>query len=136
MSFETHEWERRAPRPRLQRPRVFASVDHLNPEAVAAFVDGEMCAGALHRARAHLVHCGECRREVRRQRLAAEALHEANCLADVRAPSELLGRLHDIAKGACGPGPGAEEVPTPRPETMLDKVEVFMRTVRRNTGLR
>ncbi|WPF66972.1 MULTISPECIES: hypothetical protein [unclassified Corynebacterium] len=136
MSFDTHEREHRGGQPRKKRPRVFASVDHLNPEVVAAFVDGELCEVALHRARVHLVHCGECRGEVHRQRLAAEALHEANWTADVRPPRELLGRLHDIAKGACAPGPGAEAVPTPQPETVLDKLEVFMRTMRKNTGLR
>ncbi|WP_227659040.1 MULTISPECIES: anti-sigma factor [unclassified Corynebacterium] len=136
MSFDTHEREQRGGRPHGRRPRVFASVDHLNPEVVAAFVDGELGATALHRARVHLVQCGECRSEVHRQRLAAEALHEANWTPDVRPPSELLGRLHDIAKGACAPGPGAEAVPTPRPETMLDKLEVFVRTMRKNTGPR
>ncbi|KQB86312.1 anti-sigma factor family protein [Corynebacterium lowii] len=137
MSFDTHE--RGYPggaAHKKRRPKVFASVDHLNPEVVAGFVDGELCATALHRARVHLVHCGECRGEVHRQRSAAEALHQANWTAEVRAPSELLSKLHDIAKGACGAGPGAEAVPTPRPETMLDKLEVLVRTVRKNTGLR
>uniref|UniRef100_UPI0021751E9C anti-sigma factor family protein n=1 Tax=Corynebacterium diphtheriae TaxID=1717 RepID=UPI0021751E9C len=48
--------------------RHFASVEHLNPEAVAAFVDNELSPAAAHRAKIHLVHCPECREEIHRQR--------------------------------------------------------------------
>ncbi|CAB0501065.1 hypothetical protein CIP101280_00804 [Corynebacterium diphtheriae] len=50
--------------------RHFASVEHLNPEAVAAFVDNELSPAAAHRAKIHLVHCPECREEIHRQRRA------------------------------------------------------------------
>lgn len=128
MSFEVQPQGSARP-----RRRVFASVDHLAPEAVAAFVDGELGDTAMHRARVHLVHCSECRAEVQRQRLAAEALQGSNWTPDVRAPRDLLRKLHDIAQ-CCEAGPGAEAVPTSQPETMLDKLECLMRAVRRNSG--
>ena len=40
------------------------SVEHLGPEAIAAFVDGELAPRAEMRARTHVAHCKGCRREV------------------------------------------------------------------------
>lgn len=107
-------------------------MEHLSPEAVAAFVDGELTDGACHRARVHLVHCPECRAEVHQQRGASEWLRGSNITDEVRAPSDLLARLTGIASAPVNPGPDVESTPFPRPEGLLDKVEVLLRAVRRN----
>jgi hypothetical protein len=74
-----------------------ALVEHLSPEAVAAFVDGELSDGALHRARVHVVHCRDCREEVHTQRHASEAVRGSNLEECVRAPRNLVARLSQIA---------------------------------------
>ncbi|WP_280109782.1 anti-sigma factor family protein [Corynebacterium halotolerans] len=118
-------------RPR-SRKKNFASVEHLSPEAVAAFVDGELSDCACHRARVHLVHCPECRAEIHHQRGASEWLRGSNTTDEVRAPSDLLARLTGIATTPIHPGPDAESMPYQRPEGLLDKFEVLMRAVKRN----
>ncbi|WP_257202429.1 anti-sigma factor family protein [Corynebacterium cystitidis] len=74
-----------------------SSIDHLSPEAVTAFVDGEMSEGAQHRVRVHIVHCPQCREEVHTQRFAAEIVRGSNVEEGVRAPSGLVERLAQIA---------------------------------------
>lgn len=98
--------ERRSLRRRLRME--FSSVDHLSPEVVAAFVDGELSDGAEHRARVHVVHCAECRAEVHAQRGAAEAVRGSNTEECVRAPHTLVERLAWLAsqqqeQGDCQP---------------------------------
>ncbi|AZA11171.1 anti-sigma factor family protein [Corynebacterium gerontici] len=88
-----------------KRKRRFSSIDHPNPEAVAAFVDDELSSTAKHRVHIHLVHCEECRDEVNRQRLASARLRACE---DVSAPEPLLHRLQSIAK-SCPDGPGVED---------------------------
>lgn len=117
-----------------RKPRTFASVEHLSSEAVAAFVDGELGEGALHRARVHIVHCPECRAEVERQRNASEWLRGSNITPEVRAPQDLLARLAGIPTGSACAGPDAESTPTQVPEGLLDKVEMILRAVKRNQG--
>lgn len=75
----------------------FSSIDHLSPEAVAAFVDGELTSGAEHRVRVHIVHCPECRNEVHTQRAASEIVRDSNVEECVRAPRSLIERLAQIA---------------------------------------
>ena len=72
--------------------REFQSTDHLNPEAIAAFVDGELSDSAFHRAAKHLDACDECRAEVDSQRKAANRLRVVDD-SDVRAPAPLVERL-------------------------------------------
>lgn len=72
--------------------REFQSTDHLNPEAIAAFVDGELSDSAFHRAAKHLEACDECRAEVDSQRKAANRLRVVDD-SDVRAPASLVERL-------------------------------------------
>ncbi|WJY97302.1 anti-sigma factor family protein [Corynebacterium fournieri] len=84
----------------------FNSTDHLNPEAVAAFVDGELSDAAFHRAVRHLDVCEECMAEVDCQRRAANRLRVVDDSA-VHAPASLVERLaglrlEDVAHGACG----------------------------------
>lgn len=113
-----------------RRPR-FDSVDHLGPDAVVSFVDDELTPGALHRARVHLVHCPECRREVRAQRRTADVVHESNGDSEVTIPAALLARLAGFAESGCGEGPSAADTPTPQPEGLIDRVETLIRAVRR-----
>lgn len=114
------------------RPKVksFASVEHLGPEAVAAYVDQEMTDRATHRARVHLVHCPECRTEVRRQHRASEVLREGNGTRELRAPKSLLDKLAGI-ENSCPTGPGVEETAETSPESLLDKLDIMIRVVRR-----
>ncbi|MET3943463.1 anti-sigma factor family protein [Corynebacterium mucifaciens] len=83
--------------------REFKSTDHLNPEAVAAFVDGELSDSAFHRAAKHLAACDECRAEVDCQRKAANRLRVVGD-SDVHAPASLVERL----AGLCADEPGSD----------------------------
>ena len=77
-------------------------VGHLTTEAVAALVDGELSAGAESRAKVHLVHCSDCREEVRAQRQAAARMRDqAGTMSGVHAPGALLDRLTGIP-ASCG----------------------------------
>lgn len=113
--------------------KVLFSVDHLAPEAIAAYVDCELSPVARKRARLHLLQCEECAHEVRTQRAASEALNFCNTSDEVRASDDLLAKLTGIAH-KCGPGPDASDTPCPKPEEMLDKVETLLRTLKKSTG--
>lgn len=80
---------------RSSKPRQFSSIEHLSEEAVAAFVDGEMPPRAHRRVLRHLVHCDECRRDVKAQRDAAQRMREA-AHEPVHMSSELLHKLAAI----------------------------------------
>ena len=69
--------------------REFNSTDHLNPEAVAAFVDGELSDSAFRRAARHLTDCDECSAEVDAQRRAANRLRVVDN-SGVHAPASLV----------------------------------------------
>lgn len=106
----------------------FATTDHLNPEAVAAYADGELSPLAMHRAKIHLVHCLECREEVERQRHASKRLKESNT-AKVEMPSDLRQRLMGIAQ-SCPDGPCAEDIPRAS-ESFIAKLDGIARGLRR-----
>lgn len=113
-------------------------VGHLTTEAVAALVDGELTRGAEDRAKAHLVHCGECRDEVRTQRQARERLRQqAGTLEEVRAPGSLLERLTGIPMSCGGDNSELPECRSlgmdgcRRPETLGDKLSTSVRRVLR-----
>ncbi|MEY8208643.1 anti-sigma factor [Corynebacterium sp. MNWGS58] len=92
MTPSTHGSEKKK---RSTRPR--RRFDHLGPEAVAAFVDGEMSRKSAHNARVHLVLCDNCRADVHRQRKAAQALRNCNHDDQVQASESLLDSLRRIA---------------------------------------
>jgi anti-sigma factor RsiW len=69
------------------------SEQHLMPDAVVAFVDGELTATAWDRASSHVAKCPYCAAEVAAQRQAREAVQEANNLA---APDWLVASLRRI----------------------------------------
>ena len=119
---------------RARRKRTFASVEHLSPEAVAAFADGEMVDSAAHRARVHLVQCRDCRMQTHRQRGASALLRHQNHSEELRAPKDLIARLTGIAKSLPVDGPGADSVPCAKPEDFLDRVETMLRAFRRLHG--
>lgn len=110
--------------------KEFASVEHLSAQAIAGFVDNELSPVAMNRARIHLVHCQECRAEVTEQRRAAERLRQA-ADEDIAVPSSLMAKLTSIAQ-SCPDGPGVADIAQPRGETILDRVEIFYRAVRKN----
>ena len=110
--------------------KSFASVEHLGPEAIAAFVDEEMSRAAMHRARVHLVQCAECRAEVEAQRAAALKLRSTADTDTFSIPPELLHRLAHIAD-CCPEGPGAEETCARSERGLLDKVDHIYRAFRR-----
>ncbi|MBL4944062.1 anti-sigma factor family protein [Corynebacterium ulcerans] len=115
---------------RVEKIRHFASVEHLNPEAVAALVDDELSSVAAHRAKIHLVHCKECRDEVDRQRRAADRLR-GSTHSEMRASSDLLAKLQGIAH-SCPAGPNAEDMVV-TPQTFLDKIDGMARNIRKTS---
>lgn len=106
----------------------FDSIEHLSPEAIAAFVDGELRPGAAHRAKIHLVHCPLCRVEVERQREASESLRN-DAVEELRAPSDLIQRLASLEQH-CPEGPTADEVLSGLKPGLMDRVEVLYRTLK------
>jgi anti-sigma factor RsiW len=69
------------------------SEQHLLPDVVVAFVDGELSATAHDRASSHLARCQVCAAEIRSQRQAASAVQSANAFS---APAGLLANLRAI----------------------------------------
>ncbi|WP_408923713.1 anti-sigma factor family protein [Corynebacterium marquesiae] len=108
------------------------TIGHLGPEAVVAFVDGEMEPKFMHRVRIHLVHCAECRADVHQQRHASEWVRQCADSAKVKAPQSLLAKLAGIAAEGVTPGPDAT-TPAHRPQRdFLDKVEMVVRAIKHN----
>lgn len=70
---------------------------HLLPDAVVAFVDGELSLGAHQRAAAHIARCTSCAAEVSAQHQARSAVHDADNPA---APAGLLDSLRSIPEEA------------------------------------
>ena len=66
---------------------------HLLPDAVVAFVDGELSASAHNRAAAHLQRCPFCAAEAYSQQQARSAVRAADAPC---APASLLARLGAI----------------------------------------
>jgi anti-sigma factor RsiW len=69
------------------------SEQHLMPEAVVAYVDGELTATAWDRASSHVARCPYCAAEVGAQRQARAAVRSADTPA---APDWLLASLRAI----------------------------------------
>ncbi|MBE1580209.1 zf-HC2 domain-containing protein [Amycolatopsis roodepoortensis] len=63
---------------------------HLLPDAIVAFVDGELSLGAQDRASAHIARCQSCAAEVTAQRQAVAAVKQAG------APSMSAGFLASL----------------------------------------
>jgi hypothetical protein len=79
--------------PGTEGGRPFQPTEHLAPEAISAFVDGELRMSAHMRAAHHLSVCRECAAEVDQQRAARTALRKAG---EISIPSDLLGALGRI----------------------------------------
>jgi anti-sigma factor RsiW len=69
------------------------SEQHLLPDVVVAFVDGELSATAYDRVSSHMARCQGCAAEIAAQRQAASAVQSANAFS---APAELLANLRAI----------------------------------------
>ncbi|GAA1481827.1 hypothetical protein GCM10009624_22670 [Gordonia sinesedis] len=87
-----------APNPGYRRPaapgsRRFAPTEHLAPEAVAAYVDGELGMSAHMRATHHLAMCPECVAAIDAQMAARTRLRASGGLS---VPADLLGQLSQI----------------------------------------
>ncbi|MGC4934595.1 hypothetical protein ACLQ3C_13045 [Gordonia sp. DT30] len=80
-------------RPSAPRDRRFAPTEHLAPEAVAAYVDGELGMTAHMRATHHLALCPECGAAVDAQMAARTRLRSSGTMS---LPSGLLGQLSQI----------------------------------------
>lgn len=78
--------------------------DHLTLDAIVAFTDGELTAGAHARAATHIAHCPECADEVVAQDQASLMLRSAAAPA---MPSSLLSSLRSIPLDADLPEPPA-----------------------------
>lgn len=77
---------------------------HLTPEAVVAYVDGELAPGPDGRARAHLQHCVDCASEVIDQRKARSELRGADAPT---LPTSLMSSLCSIPQDTELPPPPA-----------------------------
>ena len=108
------------------------TIGHLGPEAVVAFVDGEMEPKFMHRVRIHLVHCAECRADVHQQRHASEWVRHCEDSAKVKAPQSLLAKLAGIATEEIAPGPDATTPAHWPQQDFLDKVEMVVRAIKHN----
>lgn len=69
------------------------SEQHLLPDAVVAFVDGELSPTAYDRAASHMARCQHCAADIVAQRQAASAVQSANAFS---APAGLLANLRAI----------------------------------------
>jgi hypothetical protein len=69
------------------------SEQHLLPDVVVAFVDGELSATAHDRAASHMARCSQCLADVVAQRQAASAVQRADVPA---VPAALLATLRAI----------------------------------------
>jgi anti-sigma factor RsiW len=69
------------------------SEQHLLPDAVVAFVDGELSPTAHDRASSHMARCRYCAADISAQRQAASAVQSANAFS---APAGLLASLRAI----------------------------------------
>lgn len=94
--------------------RHFDSIDHLNAEAVAALIDGELSPGAAHRARVHIVLCPDCRDDANNQRAAAEAVRTHNTDEGLRAPRSLVERLTEMGEAPLAGEPAGTHADKPR----------------------
>ena len=87
-----------------QKPRQDAPVSdpigHLGPEALAAYVDGEMDRKSMRRAEYHFARCAECRTEVLAQKGASEWLKRSTDTSQVHASAELLAKLTHLDEAA------------------------------------
>lgn len=119
-------------RPDAPRDRRFAPTEHLAPEAVAAFVDGELGMTAHMRATHHLAMCPECVAAVDAQASARTRLRASGRMS---IPTGLLGQLSQIPtrefdmtaqRGPNGPAPaphGGETTPIPAPEMTRGRIQ-------------
>jgi anti-sigma factor RsiW len=69
------------------------SEQHLLPDVVVAFVDGELSATAYDRVSSHMGRCQHCAAEIHAQRQTASAVQAANAFS---APAGLLASLRAI----------------------------------------
>jgi anti-sigma factor RsiW len=77
------------------------SDQHLLPDVVVAFVDGELSATAYDRASSHLARCQPCAAEIVAQRQARKAVQSADAPA---MPAGLLATLRAIPDQVETPG--------------------------------
>lgn len=107
-----------APNPGYRRPespghRRFAPTEHLAPEAVAAYVDGELGMTAHMRATHHLALCPECVAAIDGQMAARTRLRSSGAVA---LPADLLGQLSQIPTREIDmTGAGTDTSPTDTP---------------------
>jgi anti-sigma factor RsiW len=74
---------------------------HLMPDAVVAFVDGELSANARDRVVAHMMTCSLCAAEIHAQRQARSAVRSADAPS---TPAGLLASLRAIPQNTELPG--------------------------------
>lgn len=110
------------------RDESFSSVEHLSAEAVAGYVDGELSLKAQKRARAHLLHCSICRREVREQKEASQTLRQET-ESDIHVPSALVSKLANLNPDTCAEGPAAGDIL--QPDTLFGRLNSIYWAARR-----
>lgn len=83
----------RRPGPTVRLAPGWLPESHLLPDAVVAFVDGELSAAAQERAALHLMRCTSCAADVQAQRQVSAAFHASNTPT---VPAGLLASLQSI----------------------------------------
>jgi anti-sigma factor RsiW len=81
-----------------------AGGDHLAPEIVTAFADGELSRREREAVQAHLARCAPCRAELADER---RAKHAVQSLTSIPVAPELVDRLLAIPTAGAAAGPGA-----------------------------
>lgn len=76
---------------------------HLLPDAVVAFVDGELSPGARERAATHIMRCPNCAADVSAQRQARAAVHDSQVPAMPAGLLAALSSIPDTAEISSGP---------------------------------
>lgn len=92
LSGQRRSSKRPGPTVRLS-PAWQLTESHLLPDAVVAFVDGELSLGAQERAATHLMRCPSCAADVEAQRSVRAAVHACHAPS---VPAGLLASLQSI----------------------------------------
>ena len=108
----------------------FSSTEHLSPEAVAAFTDGELSNIAMRRARVHLAQCPECWAEVLAQRRTAQRVRGCND-EELHAPPSLVERLTQLRHEDARASEARDGRAAAAQSGVLDKMETVFRTLTR-----
>lgn len=109
--------------------RAFCSTEHLNPEAIAAFADGELSRSASRRAMKHMLECPECFQDVLVQRRASARVKACKD-DDLRAPDSLVAKLSGLCHEMQPAEPCGEDAHHKERSPIVAAVDATIRALR------